>query len=134
MLDKQTNSNILSKLDYPVLIFNKGMEKDKCETVLKKLKKLRKDITDEIKEWGKSYKKSNQHEATKDIIKKGRFEGKAAEKIERLYHGRVSHMNNQYLSKVTKVCEKLDAQISNIGTYIEELDASIAKMKKEMNQ
>lgn len=67
------------------------------------------------------------------MVKKGRFEGKAAEKIEKLYHGRVSHMNHQYLSKITKVCEKLDAQISNIDTHIEELDNSIAKMQREMD-
>lgn len=133
MPDSQTNFNFQSKPDYHVLIFSKTRERDKCETLLKKLKKLKIDIAAEVKEWGKSYKKSNQHEATKDVVKKGRFEGKAAEKTEKLYHGRVSHMNNQYISKIAKVCEKLDAQISNIALYIEELDNDIARMQREMN-
>ena len=133
MFDNQTNANFQPKPDYHVLIFSKRTEKDKCETLLKKLKILKKDIQAETREWGKSYKKSNQHEATKEVVKKGRFEGKAAEKIEKLYHGRVSHMNNRYIPKITKVCEKLDAQISNLDLYIEELDNDITKMQREMN-
>lgn len=133
MPDNPTFSNLLPKPDYHALIFSKRMEKDKCKILLKGLKKLRKDITTEIKEWGKSYRKSNQHEVTRDVVKKARFEGKAAEKMEKLYHGRVSYMNNQYISKISKVCEKLDAQISNIDLYIEKLDNDIAKMQREMN-
>lgn len=124
----------ITKTNYRVLILSKGQEKDVCEKQLRRLKRLKQNITTEINQWDKSYKKHKTLGTTSKVIKKDNFEGNKAKKVKKMYHDEVKHMNSKYLPLISEVYNDLEKQITNIDAYITELESSISKMQTALDE
>lgn len=123
-----------TKLSVQAMISDKLRDKQKCETLKIELEGLKRSVEQEIKKWNTIYKKSQNNDRTKLIVKKGLFEGNKAKQIKSLYHGQLAHMNCNYIGQVIRVCAELEEQIQSIQTYINKLESETLTLNKKMSE
>lgn len=115
------------------ILMMKKSEIDTCNRQIKSLKKLKKNIQGELNNWRSAYQKHNSQQVTREVVVRGKFEGRKAEEIRDLYHRRVLHMNGEYKKKIIRICETIDLQISAIETYIGELENGIKQLQNTLD-